>query len=60
MLRRPHAAQGTREFVRGSLASLPFSPGVSPGPKGFSCNFPVHPLLSSCDDTLHQCSSAEA
>ncbi len=36
MLRRPHAAQGTREFVRGSLASLPFAPGEAL-PKPPSC-----------------------
>ena len=27
MLRRPHAAHRTREFVRGSLAAVPFAPG---------------------------------
>ncbi len=26
--RKPQAAQGTRDFVRGSLASVPFKPGV--------------------------------
>ena len=28
MLQRPHAAHGTREFVRGSMAAMPFAPGV--------------------------------
>ena len=28
--RKPQSAQGTRDFVRGSLASVPFKPGVFP------------------------------
>ena len=28
MLQRPHAAHGTREFVRGSMAAMPFAPGM--------------------------------
>lgn len=29
LLRRPHAAQASREYVRGSLGSLPFAPGAT-------------------------------
>ena len=29
LLRQQHAAQNTREFVRGSLGSIPFAPGAS-------------------------------
>ena len=28
MLQRPHAALGTREFVRGSMGAMPFAPGM--------------------------------
>ncbi len=28
LLRRPHARQNTREFVRGSTVSMPFTPGM--------------------------------
>ena len=36
MLRRPHAAQGTREFVRGSMAAMPFAPGAQ-SPSSIHC-----------------------
>ena len=32
LLRRPHAAQASREYVRGSLGSLPFAPGATLSP----------------------------
>ena len=28
LLRKPQAAQGTREYVRGSLGAMPFAPGA--------------------------------
>ena len=43
LVRKPQAAQGTPDFVRGSMASVPFKPGTHPPSV---CSIPS-PLLMS-------------
>ena len=46
-VRKPHATQGSRDFVRGSLASVPFKPGATLYHSLFSCGICLLALASS-------------
>lgn len=53
-IRPTHAAQGTREFVRGSMASLPFTPGQSIRPPEVYMHAVCFGIIYIHDNASHQ------